>query len=245
MSHLIYEFDNVLTVGDRPWHGLGINLPGGSDVSPSEAMRITGLGWEVGKEPIYLADGTVVPDRFAVVRKDRGLPLGIVGSEYSVFQNAELFGFMGGFCDVAGTSIETCGSLRDGRTIWAMSRSGETEYVKGDPVEKYFMIKNSHDGSSSLEIAFTDVRVVCNNTLSAALRGARNKVSVIHTSNMAANVRAAGDVLAHYVSYQRSLGEAMSLLAAASLTEGEMRDVACALAHPRGKAAAAGGDPDE
>jgi phage/plasmid-like protein (TIGR03299 family) len=199
-------------------------------------MYQAGLAWKVRKEKVFLDGGRLVEDNFAIVRQDTGVALGIVGNNYEVYQNAEMFGFMDRFCRAAGTGIETCGSLRQGRTVWGLSRSRETEYVKGDPVEKYFLVRNSHDGSSTLDVLFTDVRVVCVNTLSAAIEGCRNRVAVLHTANMRANIEAIGKVLAQYASrHQQALASAMELLAKTSLSSREMREMALALTRPKAR----------
>jgi phage/plasmid-like protein (TIGR03299 family) len=229
MAHLIFKSDNILTIGELPWHGLGINLPPKTRLSPSEAMSLAGLDWSVRKEKIFLAGGRLVEDNFAIVREDTGNALGIVGKCYEVYQNEEMFGFMDRFCQMAGTDIETCGSLRDGRTVWGLSRSSQAEYVKGDPIEKYFLVKTSHDGSSTLDVIFTDVRVVCANTLSAALANRRNRMAVPHTANMRANVEAVGMVLNEYAKQQEALARAMGLLAKTRLNKQVMREMAVAL----------------
>jgi hypothetical protein len=52
-----------------------------------------------------------------------------------------------------------------------------------DVIEEYIFLTTSHDGSGSIMAAFTPVRIVCNNTLNAALRNNSNAVFIKHTAN--------------------------------------------------------------
>lgn len=55
---------------------------------------------------------------------------------------------------------------------------------KDDVSEKYIFLTSSHDGSASITAAFTPVRIVCQNTLNAALRKMTNVVRFRHTTNV-------------------------------------------------------------
>ncbi len=52
-----------------------------------------------------------------------------------------------------------------------------------DVTEKYIFLTTSHDGSGSITAAFTPIRVVCQNTLNAALRNMTSVVRIRHTAN--------------------------------------------------------------
>jgi phage/plasmid-like protein (TIGR03299 family) len=52
--------------------------------------------------------------------------------------------------------------------------------VGGEPCNKYIILTNSHDGTSSIIAGLTTIRIVCNNTLQAALKGLSNKVLIKH-----------------------------------------------------------------
>jgi hypothetical protein len=54
----------------------------------------------------------------------------------------------------------------------------------GIPQFTIHWVPNAHDGSASLQILLTGIRVVCNNTLSAALNTAKRKISIRHLSLM-------------------------------------------------------------
>jgi phage/plasmid-like protein (TIGR03299 family) len=56
--------------------------------------------------------------------------------------------------------------------------------IVDDVYKPYLCLSNSHDGTSSLQVFLTGIRVVCNNTLTAALRTAKRKISIRHMSYM-------------------------------------------------------------
>jgi len=58
-----------------------------------------------------------------------------------------------------------------------------------------FFITSSHDGTASITAAFTPIRIVCQNTLNAALKGAINSVVIRHTENAGVRLNRIGDLL--------------------------------------------------
>ena len=74
------------------------------------------------------------------------------------------------FTDAGNMTMETAGSLKDGRQIWGMAKVDESFTLPGDDrVLGNLLVSVSHEWGKSNEIRFTPVRVVCNNTLSMAL----------------------------------------------------------------------------
>jgi phage/plasmid-like protein (TIGR03299 family) len=209
-------------MGDVPWHGLGLNLPAGTVLTPLEAMERAGLGWTVSKREICVGDGERAAKKYAIVRDDNQTALGVVGSQYRLYQNADLFRFMDSYCERAGVSMVSCGALDGGKTVWGLSRASGVEYLKGDPVDKYLLMTTSHDGHSQVEILFTDVRVVCNNALSAAFLGGCNKVSIRRMPRVRENMDDAGNVLSLYAMYQERLSQVMGRMVGVKLDGDKM-----------------------
>jgi phage/plasmid-like protein (TIGR03299 family) len=56
--------------------------------------------------------------------------------------------------------------------------------IMGDEYKPYLCLSNAHDGSACLQVFLTGIRVVCNNTLSAALNTAARKISIRHLAIM-------------------------------------------------------------
>jgi phage/plasmid-like protein (TIGR03299 family) len=137
----------------------------------------------------------VVPDKYATVRTDNNLPLGIVGSKYTVIQNIEAFEFIDSIIGKGIADYETVGALGNGETVFITCKLRQELIINKDLIDQYLLITMSHDGSSSITVMFTPTRVVCNNTLSVALRGNRNKVTIRHTQNAKSKLEEAKKVL--------------------------------------------------
>ena len=91
-------------------------------------------------------------------------------------------------------TLETAGSLKEGRRIWVLGKINRDPIVivpsADDTIEQYILLSNSHDGVSSIRCGFTPIRVVCWNTLSWAHnlaerqeKNAGKLIRVRHTKN--------------------------------------------------------------
>ena len=181
MPHRIYidtETGRVsmMYVGEKPWHGLGTQLD--EPATAAEAMQAANLDWEVVKKPLFaMQNGYAepVPGKFAVVRCDlwgtKSHPiLGVVSEDYEPLQNREAFEFFDPIAGKGAAIYHTAGTLGNGERVWILAKLPEEIRVMGDDLaEKYLLLSNSHDGNSSVQIKFTPIRVVCQNTLTMAL----------------------------------------------------------------------------
>src|SRR5678815_4941219 len=61
--------------------------------------------------------------------------------------------------------------------------------------DRYLFLTTSHDGTESITIAFTPVRIVCNNTLNAALANCSNVLKIRHTSNAEQQLKEAHKIM--------------------------------------------------
>ncbi len=187
---------SIAYAGKTPWHGLGTQLP--DAFTAEEALRHAGLDFAVAKEGLYLSGGVEIPGRSAIVRTDTRAVLGICSSDYSPLQNREAFSFFDSAIG-EGVRYETAGVLGKGERIWLMARlPGEFRVAGDDTFLPYLLLSNSHDGSETVRAKCTAVRVVCQNTLSAALprhaTGA-GEIRVRHLGDVASKVAMAGTLL--------------------------------------------------
>jgi phage/plasmid-like protein (TIGR03299 family) len=181
MSH---ELESMAYVGEVPWHGLGNRVNGG--MSPEEMMVAAGIDWTVSKRQAYVStvphvtnlyDPTatapvmVANDHHFIVRDTDQSVLSACGSAYVPFQNRDTLGFFQKFTAAGHMDMDTAGSLKGGKEVWGLAKIRKGfKLAGGDEVEGYLMLNNSHVPGKAMTIQFTAIRVVCWNTLSAALR---------------------------------------------------------------------------
>lgn len=132
---------------------------------------------------------------YATYRTDTNTPLGIVKERYTPVQNIDAFTFFNNAIGKNKAIWQTAGYFGNGERIFVSAKLPKNIYVNGDPVENYLVFTTSHDGSSGVKILFTPIRVVCENTLNAAIQGATNYVSFRHTKSVHDNLDIANEIL--------------------------------------------------
>ena len=139
------------------------------------------LDKKTGKYNIEIVPGE---QPFAIVRQDRGGVLTTnVTKQYKPLQNSDaalLCEYLTG--SYGGARFETAGVLDHGRRVWFLVEfeAGKKFTLAGDEIKQYLLLTNGHDGKNSLICILTPVRVVCQNTLNMALKGANRKFSSKH-----------------------------------------------------------------
>lgn len=205
MSAGLLEYDWMLSVKERPWHGIGSVI---EDAPTSEdAIKMAKLDWKV-KQYAIKANGITLDNYFANIRTDVNIPLGVVKGRYKIVQNIEAFDFVDGIVgnDEIECRYETAGSLFNGKRIFLLVKLPNKELL-GDDVENYLFFTNSHDGTSSLMAGISNVRVVCNNTLQMAIKGAKRTWSCRHTMNITEKKQQAKESLGLAVKYMDSMND--------------------------------------
>lgn len=217
MAHGIMEYDWMLSAKERPWHGIGTVVE--EAPTSEDAIKIAKLDWKIEQIPV-MANGNQIPNYFANVRSDTNEALGVVRGRYKVVQNTEAFDFVDGIIENKDVECryETAGSLFNGRKIFLLVRLPNKELL-GDDVENYLFFTNSHDGSSALTAGITNVRVVCNNTLQMAIRGAQRTWTCRHTDSIFAKKAQAQEALGLAVTYMDSMDEIAEKLATKKINE--------------------------
>ena len=81
------------------------------------------------------------------------------------------------------------------REVWLLAKAPFELDLPDSPIDMYVLLTNTHDGTGAVTACATPVRVVCMNTLRAALRGAQATYKIRHTSGAEARLTEARRVL--------------------------------------------------
>ncbi|MBB2148939.1 DUF932 domain-containing protein [Pedobacter gandavensis] len=255
MAHNLY-FDNekerysFFSTKEKAWHGLGTIV---EDYPTSqEAIQFAGLDYKVEKRPLYTVDNgepdfenenilihseILIPNYSATIRTDTEQVLGVVGKDYEIVQNVHAFEFFDSIVGGGdGILYETAGALGKGERIFITAKLPDYIRVgKDDCIEKYLFLTTSHDGLGSITAAFTPIRIVCNNTLNAAMRDKTNCIRIKHTANAHDRLKVANRLLGLSNQFANELQDVFNNWARVRITDDEtMQLIKIAMAPNKG-----------
>ena len=185
---MAHQFSSgVFCYNKPPWHRLGVVVDG--TLSAREAFRVANADFHVAGRPVFDADMQPIAGYQAITRMDTGRTLSVMTETYTPIQNESLIRIAEALHE--DINMDAVCVLSDGKkvTFTARIRGAEGDVVPGDPVQQYLIGCTSHDGSIPFQLLFSPIRVVCQNTLSAALglasnqRNRDNSIRIRHTKN--------------------------------------------------------------
>lgn len=216
--------ESMFEVGSRPkpWNTLGTCVS--EAVTSAEAINLAGLNWHVKPMSVYTEEGIKIDGFSANVRDIDRKPLGIVGSRYSIVQNEDAFKFTDSLIG-EGVTYETAGAFKNGKAIWLLAKLPNKYEILGDEITPYIVFINTHDGSGSIKVAMTPIRVVCNNMLNLALKNAKRTWSARHTGTIELKLQEAKETLKFADEYMKATNELFEDLYKIKLNEFQVRQV--------------------
>jgi phage/plasmid-like protein (TIGR03299 family) len=216
---------SFFSVKEKAWHSLGVVL----DKCPTsaDAIKLAGLDYDVAKTPVLCnpenLGSVVIPDKFATYRTDTKNVFGIVGDRYSIVQNRDAFTFFDEIVGEGAAIYETAGCLGNGEIIFITAKLPDYIRVGNDDlIEQYLFLTSSHDGSGAIQVAFTPVRIVCNNTLNFALKNCSNKLTIRHTESAKNKLAQGHKVMGIVHKVSDELSQAFNQMAKVKITDPEL-----------------------
>jgi len=187
---MAHQIEQIAYVDETPWHGLGNQL---TQNQPIEVWaKQAGMDWRIESSDVsYMAknergQSIIMPfeEQRVLYRSDTHAPLSVVSQRYQEVQPLEILEFYRDLTEQSGFELETAGVLKGGRKFWALARTGQSDVLKGKDVSNgYILLATACDGTLATTAQFTSIRVVCNNTLAVALKGANASAGVVKVSH--------------------------------------------------------------
>ena len=193
MAHEVEMIDGVAQMayaGDKPWHGLGVEVS--NELTPAQMQKKAGLDWDVYKTPAFIevTGEKINVGKQGLVRSSDDKVLDIIGDDWNPVQNTEAFEFFSEYVLAGDMEMNTAGSLKGGKNVFALAKVKESFSILGDDqVDSYLLFSNPHEYGKAIDIRFTPIRVVCNNTLTFSLQSSsKNFVKLNHRSKFDADM---------------------------------------------------------
>ena len=150
----------------------------------------------------------------------------MVGKDYTIVQNRDVFSFFDQIVGEGKAIYETAGCLGKGGVIFITAKLPKQIVIGSDsPIENYLVLCSSHDGSMAITAFFTPVRVVCQNTLNAAFNNNTNRVFIKHTQNVKERFVEAALVMGMHSEYLDKLEVAFRLLYDKKVSDQDMKSI--------------------
>ena len=160
------------------------------------------------------------PNAYGTFRTDNNVPLGVVKQKYEVVQNRDAFAFFDNAIGRGEAVWDKAGCFGNGEKIVVTAKlPGNIDGPEGSPIDKYLVFANSHDGSCSVNIMFTPVRIVCTNMLNSALDNADSYIRIKHTSSAGRRLDFAEGIIQAAIEQANSAEEIYKALGKCRMTE--------------------------
>jgi len=208
---------DVVATAHTPWGANSIKVD--EDLSPSEMLKVAGLDWEVEKHRAFIdllepeyddLSGSIVDkvkqtpiNRAALVRSTDNKIIADVTPDWVPLQNAEAFQFFTDFVKAGNMHMDTVGSMKEGKLVWALAKVDDGFTIgRDDRVDSFLLFTNPHEFGKAIDIRFMPIRFFCTNCLTRPLgkKGSFEQEKVVkinHRKQFDADIARAALGIAH------------------------------------------------
>lgn len=183
------------------WHAIGKSVEECKDLKG--VLAASGLDYEVVKMPIFISDGTRVPNRFVTTRPEPkgGLHMyDVVSDKFEIIQNRDAFDFVNYMGDI---QFEKAGETAGGM-VYIIGKLPEMD-ILGDTFVPHVIFRNGFSGKVKITAAICPLRLVCQNQFNFAFKNTQNAVTIRHVQNAEQKLEEAREILKLSADYMQEL----------------------------------------
>lgn len=183
------------------WHAIGKSVEECKDLEG--VLAASDLDYEVVKMPLFISDGTKVPNRFVTTRPDPkgGLHMyDVVSDKFEIIQNRDAFDFVNYMGDI---QFEKAGETAGGM-VYIIGKLPEMD-ILGDTFVPHVIFRNGFSGKVKITAAICPLRIVCQNQFNFAFKNTQNAVTIRHVQNAEQKLEEAREILKLSADYMQEL----------------------------------------
>lgn len=196
---------------EATWARTGVDITSAKSIE--DALKLSGLDYQVEKQPIYLGSGSTIADKHATVKSGTDEVFGVVGNNYTICQNYDAFDFVNYIEE--DLQFVKAGQTRTG-LVYVIARLPE-QFVLGDKMAPYVIFQNGHNGNIPVRAAIAPLRIVCQNQFNMTFKNSDNTVKIRHASTLDTRMQNAREVLKTTASYMDTFRQVADELATTSI----------------------------
>lgn len=226
-------YDEIYSIEGTEWHRAAIHKP---VITRSVVERVL---WPIVQSPaqvnidgeqIQLENYKVLCADLRETRKDlpenkRILPLHIPKSGYQVITNAQVWDMMEETIKDLGATITSVGTLERGKKFFISISIGDSDMIINKDQYKFFLnIVTSHDGSITLFLYDSAMRIVCMNTLRWSMSDKNIgdlQVKIAHKKNAELAIQNLPEVVNSILTGRTQFKEVMEYLATCKVDQND------------------------
>lgn len=212
----------------------GQDISGSSYSHTEEALEQAGCNFTVDLVPAaallqggYNEDAQIVvsDDKKCTIRHDNGNILGFVGLNYNVVQNRDSLSLLDPLVDEYDLQYTRVGTIGDGEIVWTQLQFPDSINVADVNIDRNILLRTSHDGSYTIQAAFTPVVVQCQNMLNIAFGSASWSFSIRHTKSADRKLKKAEEAMEQCLGFYDELEFQLDLWMNTPIDNDTIRDI--------------------
>ena len=169
-----------------------VNLIGANSIG--DVLDQGGGNWTAYPDSMMTTSGVDFPEHRGIVRDDNKFGLGVVKGRFEIINNPEAFTFFDTIVQDRQAEYKSYAEIDGGRKVIITAKTPKIADVrKGDPIQSEIKLINSFDGSTSFQVIFSVLRLVCTNGMTR--KSKESVISIRHTKNKDARMQDAYKIL--------------------------------------------------
>lgn len=217
----------------------GVDVSGMQDIN--DVLDKAGMNWDVTRDDLFVQDpanpegrGILVPGVKAIRRTDNKVVLSVMSDRYRPVTTEDKKSFYKALVGSGKAEFERALSFNGGRKIALTAKLGSIMKVGPDDINKYFALFDSFDGTLPFGVMITPIRIVCQNTLTLALKTSQTMFKIRHSVNVNNRVEEAMRALGMVETSYKTFGERADQLLKQKFNDAQMKDLALTLFPQKG-----------